>query len=262
MTLNPICAFYASGRNIGTICSLQVDGRVAYGLFIGKDCEKRVDIHVLDNNVADEPLKNLSSNEYAVITDKYLITKNKMYQASGSIPNHIQWMVVPILEEDDLIDYSGGNALYDDLFLAEGYARELAEACHIFVPPLWDSDRYVSLDLLIKESKDDVFVPYSGRNLRGIVSKRIEGRYIFLEKVPEVTGDIVDVPYTYTPVTLANKYWVLQDRLQKYGSSRIESICACLNGIAASMRESSNHFKTSQTYDMVSSMVEKIRNSL
>ncbi len=231
-------------------------------MFPEKVSEKKIDLQLLENRSIDEPLKSLSSNKYIVIMDRCLILGEQMFQIVGSMPSACQWMTMPILHEKDLVTYAGGNMTLDRIFLAEGYARELADAYCILVSPTWDLGVCTPLDLLIKENKEGTLIPFSGRTLKGVTSKKVEGRYIFMTNMPEVTGEAIDLPYTYTLDTLASKFKVLQSRLQHYGTSRVESICACLSGIASAIRESPNQFKASQTYEALTSMVEKIKATL
>lgn len=259
--MNTICTFWVNNRKLGTICSITTETGPIYALLPEKVSEKKVDLQPMDNKVVDEPLRSLSTNRYAVIMDKILICGDKMYQVPDSMPPICQWMAIPMVQEKDIIPYSKGSMALDRVFLAEGYARELADAYCILIPPTWDLGTCTSLDLLIKEVNGEILVPFSGRTLKNVVPKKTEGRYIFLAKVPEAVGDVQDLPYTYTLETLANKFKVLQARLQAYGTSRVESICACLSGISSALRESPNQFKAAQAYDPMATTIEKIKTS-
>ena len=159
--MNTICTFWVNGRKLGTICSFPSGSESIYVLFPEKICDKKVDIQPLEGKAIDEPLRRLSTNKYIIIMEKHLISGDQMYQIVGSMPTMCQWMAIPVLHEKEVVEYESGNPALDKVFLIEGYARELAEAQAILIPPTWDLGSCIPADLLIKEVRDEIPIPFN-----------------------------------------------------------------------------------------------------
>lgn len=295
--MNILCTLYISSKKLGTIISLprniesiaslkqDLSTKVTTGsndttstirfnspnnilILTDQGLGPRVDLQFSESKVVDEALRRLSSNEYIVLTDKAVMHGGKMYQTFGNIPSQCHWRAIPFVKLDDIIDYKSTGEI-DDMFLREGYARELKEAVHILVPPDWDalSPLCTPYDLLIKKidnsssenKKDTVFIPFSGRI--GIIpeSGQINGRYIYLDTMPRFEGTCIYPAFTYNMETLIYKYGVLQDRLEVHGSMKVDSVCASMRSIAQRLKDVKNQFMACSVYDDVVAILEKAR---
>jgi len=230
----------------------------------------RVDLQSLDTKVVDEPLRKLSSNEYIVIADKVIMYKDKIYQFFGVLPSSCQWKAIPMVKFDEIIDYKSKHDV-DELFLKEGYAKELRDASYILVPPDWDdlSPGCTPFDLLIKkmdglsnraEQTSINLHPFSGRKGELKESYVIDGRYMYLESLPEFEGSCKYPPFTYNIESLFAKYDLLQERLQAYGGNKVESVCASMKSLSQRLRNVSNQFMACSVYNDVVEILEKAKN--
>jgi hypothetical protein len=225
----------------------------------------RVELQLLDNKVVDEPLRNLSSNSYIITTDKNVMHGGKVYQSSTALPDACQWKAIPYTKFDDIVDYKVQND-NDLIFLKQGYARELKDASYVLILPDWDllNASCTLLDLLIKKadnvgSKKAIFIPFSGRTVSIQDNYEIDGKYIYLSSVPKFTGEFIDTPYTYTTNTLVDKYDVLQDRLNKYGTEKVDSICVAMKALTVRLKEVRNPFRAYSVYGDITNVLEKVR---
>lgn len=294
--MNILCTLYISNKKLGTVISLprNIDSVASLKqelsakspLSIGdsnpvvrfpsnsilvltdQGSGPRVDLQLLESKVVDEPLRKLSSNEYIIITDKAVMHGGKMYQTFGNLPAQCHWRAIPFVKVDDIVDYKSTGEI-DDMFLKEGYARELKEATHILIPPDWNalSPSCTPYDLLIKRTdsvssgniKDLIFHPFSGR--RGIIPEpyQIDERYVYLDSMPKFEGPCSYPPFTYNLETLIYKCAVLQDRLEEYGTMKVDSVCASMRSIAKRLKEVKNQYMACSVYDDVVAILEKAR---
>lgn len=230
----------------------------------------RLDLQSLEEKVVDTPLRKLSSNEYIVTTDKAVMHKDKMYKFFGNLPTICQWKAIPFVKTAEIIDYKSTGEI-DDLFLKEGYAKELKEASHILVPPEWEdlSQTCTPYDLLIKKvdglsnrSNSDGVVFHSFSERKGEIPEpyEINGRYILLTSTPRFEGTYKNPPFTYNIDTLVFKCGVLQDRLQAYGATKVESVCASMRSLGQRLKDVNNQFQACSVYDDVVTILEKAKN--
>lgn len=259
---NPICTFYIDSKKFKTIVCLE-DAYYASDDGIGNSTVKIQ----LSGSSPDPQLRNLSSIPYMVITNDCIFIDDKTYKAiSSTIPKQIQYKVIPIVNNFDIIDYKIEEKVYDNLFIIQNYVRELKEAEMIIIPvsPL-NIDMFSLGDLLAKsyvESKGQlIFTSYSGVTIT-VKDEYIEEkakRYIFVNGM-DIKGTSIDLPLTYTKQSLIQKYEILQERLNEYGKIRIETISTTLRSIPDLLKNVPNKYIASSIYEDVSKLVEKIKN--
>lgn len=266
--MNYLCTLFVGSNKIGTIMPIpdsltdtpqvKISGNTEYMLCdIGSG--SKVSLHPVDNRVPDEALRTLSYTRYIVIERSTVIIDGKIYSTFGTLPIQCQFKVLPVIKYTDIIDYEANDN--DTAFVNEGYVRELKEAELVLVPPSpsFHSKNCAALDLLIKKREGDTLVSFSGRKTQIPTDAEIDGRYVYLYEIPVFTGDFKDKPYTWTIASLRNKCQVLQDRLQKYGSDRVDSLCASMKSMPERLKNIPNQFKASTLYPDVVTFLEKMR---
>lgn len=280
--MNVLCTLYISGDKIGTLVSIprtdigsiindlsnipsvqpsvRFDSYDSIIILTDQGIGNRVDLQLVDSKVVDEPLRTISSNEYMIVMDDMVLYKDKVYRSYGKIPQQTHWMVIPKIDTINIIDYKSTNDV-DDMFLREGYARELRDAKYIVVPPDWNnlSASCTPYDLLIKEMKDRVYTSYSGRSFIIDNPLSIEDRYVYISDIPELDGVCVYPPFTYNMDTLLYKYDILQDRLQHYGMMKVDSLCVSMISLSQRLKSVKNQYKACSIYDDVVSILEKAK---
>lgn len=260
--MNSLCTLYIGGRRFGTITSLptQKDSNSTQSIYFLSDQGngQRIDLQSIDNEVSDEPLRNLSSTDYIVTTNEKIIYKDKKYRCFGALPTVCQFKAIPI-SKHEVIDYKSKHNV-DDILLSEGYAQELKDAQFILVPrSLMFSRTFTPHDTLIKRKDGDQFIFYSGRVPDNLEIEKTDGRYIYIKNIPIFAGEIIDTPFTYSIDTLTNKYGILQERLHKYGTQKVQSIHAAMHALSDKIAKVSDQFKASSIYDDVVHILEKVR---
>lgn len=281
--MNVLYTLYISGRKLGSIISIprniesvsklkqdinaiteitsiRFPSKNNILLLTDQGIGSRIDLQAIDQKTVDEPLRKLSSTDYIIITDNKLMYKDKIYQFYTTVSSICMWKAIPFIKIDDIIDYQGVKEI-DELFLKEGYARELKDASHILVPPSWEdlSPSCTPYDLLIRK-KDTTFIPFSGRTGSIEETDEVDGRYIYLSSMPIFNGECKYPPITYNLETLIYKYDVLQERLQSYGSTRVDSICTSMKSLTMKLINIDNQFLASSIYDDVTRILDKTKN--
>lgn len=258
-----ICTFYIGSTKYKTIASIDTC------LYLTDDGLSSTTIKLQQSNIVSDPqLRSLSSAPYIVTTNDHIYADDKTYRVinNGTLPKQIQYKIIPILNNSDIIEYQIQNPDFDEFFITQNYVKELKEAQIVLIPtdPL-DIDRYSLGDLLVKsytQSKDYfTFIAYSGVTVvvrdRDIVYKK--DRYMYVSDLL-IKGTPVVLPLTYTKSTLCSKYNILQNRLNEYGRTRIESINSTLRSIPNLLNTIDNKFMASSIYTDVSNLVDKIKN--
>lgn len=220
-----------------------------------------IDLIHLDNEAVDEPLRTLSSNTYIITTNNRVMIGDKMYQANG-LPYAVQWKAIPVTIGNEIVPYNLVNEI-DNIFLMEGYANEINKAKHILVLPDWDfiSATCTPLDLLISHRSNDTYTSYSSRSitLKDTDILRTEGRYIYLSSIPTFIGTSKIPVYTYNSSILIFKYITLQNRLNAYGSNRVDSVITSMKILIDLLEDMPNQFHTASIYDDIVSLIDKIK---
>lgn len=268
-----VCTLYLNGRKYGSIISISrekdsvatiragVAGQAAETssdtiyVMIDTGVGTRIDMTLDTSSVVDEPLRNLSSNEYIITTAKSVMRKSEVYTLSSDLPVSCQWKVLPFIKVDDLVDYTSESD-GDMPFLLEGYAREIKNAKHVLIPSDWDMlNEYMALpDLLIMEGGKTS----SGRTLASGSWPPMKSRYIVITEPMIFKGSVRIVPYTYTLQTLYLKYTILNQRIQEYGLNRIKSMSVSLESLSKKILESTDFFRASSLYNDVVAFLEKM----
>lgn len=284
--MNVICTIYLKNQFIGTIISIPSDMQniesihdlLAKSISPDKNTNIKfssqtvllmtdrgvgtsISCTVSDTEVPDDSLRNLSSNKYIIVTDDKIIRENQVLHLSDKIPSICKWKAIPYVPSKDLVDYVQTNKM-DSVFINEGYVRELKQAKYVVIPTDWSylSEECTPYDLLISDIKDNGFYPLSGRNYT--VDEEydiIDGRYIILENLPSLTEPYTLPPYTYNIESLSAKYTTLQERLEIYGSNRVQSINASLRSLTQRLNDTDNQFMVSEiVYKHVYNLLDKI----
>lgn len=258
-----ICTFYIGSTKYKTVSSID------NCLYLTDDGLSSTAIKIQQTNIVPDPqLRTLSSVPYIVTTNDLIYVDDKTYKVinSGTLPKQIQYKIIPIVNNSDIIDYQIQNPDFDEFFITQNYVKELKDAQLVLIPtdPL-DIDGYSLGDLLVKsytQSKDYfTFTAYSGVTViirdRDIVFKK--DRYMYVSDLL-IKGTPITLPITYTKSTLCSKYNILQNRLNEYGKMRIESINSTLRSIPSLLNTVDNKFLASGIYTDVSALVDKIKN--
>lgn len=297
--MSSLCTLYINGKKLGTVISIprSTDSvtslkqeitasssishtssiqpmRIGTGnilILSDQNLGPRLELVLVEKKVADEPLRKLSSTmEYIIVTDKVVIYKDNIYQPLGDalIPAICHFKAIPYIKMENIIDYKSTGEI-DDVFLREGYAKELKESTHILVPPDWDSfsATCTPYDLLIKKvdglsnraATKPIFTHFSERKADIPEGYEIDGRYIHISSIPRFEGICKYPPVTLNMETLFYKYDVLQERLQVYGSNKVDSIYASMRAIAERLKQVPNQFLASSVYDDIVSILDKAR---
>lgn len=261
--MNGLCTLYISGKKFGTINTLQLskDQSNSPSIYFISDWgnSTRIDLQVIDNEVPDEPLRKLSSTEYLITTQKNVIYKDRKYRFFGELPTACQYKAIPI-SKSEVVDYSPKNDI-EIALLSEGYAHEVKDSQYILIPPsVQFSNTFHPYDVFVKGKDNDTYIFHSGRVPDKLDIDRIDGKYIYLKSIPTFTGDIVEPPFTYTTDTLVNKYIILQERLQKYGKQRVQSLCTAMRSLSQRISQIQDQFKASNVYDDVVMILDRVRN--
>lgn len=280
--MNILCTLYISGGKVGTLVSIPrtdlgttitdlhgicaTQQSVRFGahdsiiILTDQGTGPRVDLQLIESKVVDEPLRVISSNDYVIVMDDTVLYKDKVYTSYGKIPAETHWKVIPRADTNDVVSYKSTGEI-DDLFLREGYTRELKDAKYIVVPPDWDSLSHscTPYDLLIKEESNGVYTSFSGRNLTIDKPASVDGRYIYISHLPVLEGTYTYPPFTYNMDTLVYKYDVLQSRLQHYGAMKVDSLCVSMLSLAERLSGAKNQYKACSLYEDIVSILDKAR---
>lgn len=202
----------------------------------------------------DSPLRMMSSMPYLIFKKNSIIYGHIEWKIDVTIPYKYRWKILPIIKEGSIVSYVPHRN--DIPFINAGYAAEVRDAKYIVLYPGYQP----SIDLLIREYGPEGYISYSGRILH-LDDAPIEGRYIYLTEEPYITGErTIDVPYTYTHYSLKGRYDLMQDRLNIYGSYRLDSINEALVSIPDLLMSKRNNYKTSSIYEDVCALIAKIKN--
>lgn len=276
--MNHVCTLYIDNVKLGTISTWPNDPNgisftnASNVRFVSTSCiyvlsdvgvASRVDLQVANKETVDEPLKKLSTNPYIIITDNRVMLKDKVYKAITNIPMSCRWRAIPMIKEIEYIPYKKIKDI-DDIFLGQGYARELSDASNILVLPSMDefSSTCTPLDLLIKGVSKDSYTSYSGRSItipEDAILER-EGRYLYINIIPMLEGSLKDTPYTYNGDSLILKCNILQTRINEYGQGKVQSLCKVLNTLGDRVKEIPNQYEASSLYNDIFYILDKIRN--
>jgi hypothetical protein len=204
--------------------------------------------------IADDPLRELSSQPYIINTECDMIYNDIMYEVVDEIPAQCRYIAMPVIDSSQVMDYVIRHP-NDIKFIEEGYVKELRDAKHVIIAP----SSYHNLgDLLIEKVEGDVYTSFNGRCTQ-LKSSDISTVYVEMKTEPIFSGSYRELPYTYTPQSLINKYKYLNMRLQKYGAERVRSMLASLQSVSNRVAKDSNQFAASQIYDKVVSVVSDLR---
>lgn len=281
--MNCICTFFLEGKPFGSIVTfsdeseamdgsskkqLRVSSKNGIYIFIepkayspGKTATV-LDIKLSKSELVDEGLKDLSSNEYVILMKNTIYAKGKIYSINHAIiPVQCQYKALPFIYKDTILNVKSTRK--DDIvFFREGYAKEFKDAEYILIPPSWDciTPTCTVLDLLIKEKSEEFgdFISFSGRQVH-LEDGKGEGRYIFLSEIPVFSGKITYPVFTYTPQILIQKYRILNERLDKYGATRVDTVCNTLQSLCKILKETKGSFEISSIYNDVVALQDKIK---
>lgn len=203
--------------------------------------------------VPDEPLRSLSTQEYIVNTEEEMIYDRNIYETMQPIPLECRYMAIPVIHDWQIIDYTPTNN-YDKVFVHDGYARELRDAKYVIIPA---SDCDDLSDLLIEKVEGNVYTSFNGRYT--IIDGLPTSRYLHTQLCPVFMGEKHDIPFTYTYTSIIAKYVSLNQRLQKYGSSRIRSMIQALQCISNRLVTESNQFEASMSYNDVVALMRSLK---
>lgn len=206
----------------------------------------------MDDNVdvtTDYPLQKLSSQPYIVTFGKDMAYEKLMYETDTDIPIQCQYKAMLVIRDDQVVDYSPrSNA--DDMFITAGYAEELKNAKHIFIP----NTPYEPLsDLLIQSRNGDVYTSFNGRKMISTGTPSL-----YMNVVPIFSGEENALPYTYTIESLVEKTKVLNSRLHIYGKKKVESMVRSLQCVIDRISKDDDPFLASLNYDRVSTLVQRL----
>lgn len=142
--MKPILSIFIGTNKIGTIvdtgkCFVITDSTIS--------CDK-CKMSLVEDKVVDEKLRNLSSDEYIIFTEKYVFYNNKVYNCySNNIPSACQYKAMFIVKNEDIVEFD--TCKYDIPFINRGYARAVKEADYVLLTKELP-EGYTPGDLLVK----------------------------------------------------------------------------------------------------------------
>jgi len=197
--------------------------------------------------MADYPLQTLSSRLFVITYDYDMVYGKYMYTTSSLIPTTCVFLLMMIIDQKDIIDYVPHPV--EEMFVKEGYVRELKKAKHVIIPTnTYEGD---TSDLLIAHRSGNILTSVNGKKTTLNVTN--PSRHIIAN--PTFYGEGVDVPYTYTIDSLIAKTKELNDRLEEYGEGRVNSMIRSLSCMIERMSTDANKFVTSTNYNYVVEML-------
>lgn len=203
--------------------------------------------------VPDEPLRTLSTQPYILNFKDEMIYEGDVYETRQLIPSCCRYMAIPAIDIFQIVDYDSTCA-YDKLFIYEGYVNELSKAKYVLIPNCSYEDLS---DLLIEKVEGDTYYSFNGRYTT--IKGRPTSKYVQLSTCPEFSGERKNTPFTYTPCSIIAKYQSMNERLEKYGSSKVASICRALQCVCGRLMSETNQFEASQSYDDVVKLVRSLQ---
>lgn len=203
--------------------------------------------------VPDEPLRTLSSQPYIINIDRDMLYKGDLYETYQSIPSCCRYMAIPAINIDQIADYEA-TCSYDKIFIYEGYATELSKAIYVIIPAVKCTD--IS-DFLIEKVDGDIYTSFTGRHTT--IHGTPTSRYIHIPTCPIFEGQKKNLPFSYTPSSIIAKFNSINERLQSYGRSRVQSMVQALRCASNRMITETNQFEASQSYDNVVSLIRSLR---
>jgi hypothetical protein len=225
---------------------------------------KKVDDTIV---MADYPLQTLSSRPFVITYEYDMVYGKYVYTTSSHIPRSCLFLLMMIVDgRNDIIDYTPPPHYHhmEEPFVRQGYVRELKRAKHIIIPPNSPNNTYDGGDL------SDLIIAHSSSSPNGTILTSVNGRKTTLLNVtttssplpryivsnppstlPTFYGDGVEIPHTYTIDSLIAKTKELNDRLERYGEGRVNSMVRCLTCLAERMSTDPNKFITSTNYNHV-----------